>query len=48
MAADRGGEVRGDGERDDEASHEAYFEELNDGCGCAEIWEYLSDRRRRE
>lgn len=30
----------------DAAAHEAYFEELNDGCGCTEIWEYLSERRR--
>lgn len=31
---------------DADAMHEAYFRELNDGCGCTEIWEYLSERRR--
>lgn len=30
----------------DAADHEAYFQALNDGCGCTEIWEYLSERRR--
>jgi hypothetical protein len=47
MAVDPG-DARDDGERAEEPSYEAYFEEFNDGCGCAEIWEYLSDRRRRE
>jgi hypothetical protein len=25
-----------------------HLEELADGCGCAEVWEYLSDRRDEE
>lgn len=35
-----------DEENADAAVHEAYFQELDDGCGCTEIWEYLSERRR--
>lgn len=27
-------------------AYEDYFAEINDACGCAEIWEYLSERRR--
>jgi len=27
---------------DQESEH---LEELEDGCGCTEIWEYLSDQR---
>jgi hypothetical protein len=22
-----------------------YFEEMSDGCGCTEVWEYMSDKR---
>lgn len=24
---------------------EEYFTDLNDGCGCAELWEYMSEQR---
>lgn len=45
MPAKRGAQY--EAEPDDvEGAHEEYFQELNDGCGCAEIWEYLSERRR--
>ncbi len=26
----------------------AHLDELADGCGCAEVWEYLSERRDDE
>jgi len=22
-----------------------HLEEIDDGCGCAEVWEYMSERR---
>ena len=25
-----------------------HLEDVDDGCGCAEIWEHLSERRRNE
>lgn len=25
-----------------------YYLDLDDGCGCIEIWEYLSDQRGEE
>jgi len=31
-----------DSESDDIRAH---FEDLEDGCGCTELWEYLSERR---
>lgn len=47
MGRDR--EAAGPAESDDEEeAYEAYFQEVSDGCGCTEIWEYLSDRRRRD
>jgi hypothetical protein len=35
-----------DTQRDDEAKD--HLEGLADGCGCAEIWEHLSERRDSE
>lgn len=36
-----------DGAEPDE--HDAtLFDDIPDGAGCAEIWTYLSDRRRRD
>jgi hypothetical protein len=29
----------------DEEEFEAYYREVSDGCGCMELWEYLSERR---
>lgn len=34
-----------DAVRDVDASH---LEAVDDGCGCAEVWEELSDQRRSE
>lgn len=33
---------------DDAAARRAALDELPDGSGCAEIWDYLSERRRRD
>ncbi|MFB6353854.1 MAG: hypothetical protein ABEJ92_07180 [Halobacteriales archaeon] len=42
-------EVQADGEVDaDEESLEAYLQDVADGCGCAELWEHLSERRRSD
>lgn len=27
---------------------EAHLTDLEDGCGCAEVWEYLSERREAD
>lgn len=27
-------------------SFEAYHREISDGCGCTEMWEYMSEWRR--
>ncbi len=32
-------------EADEERSH---LDDLADGCGCAEVWEFLSERRDDE
>lgn len=32
----------------DEEDDTNHLEELEDGCGCAEVWEYLSDRREAD
>ena len=37
-----GSEQTNDDEREEVGEHLA---DVNDGCGCAEIWEYLSDER---
>jgi hypothetical protein len=29
----------------DEEAYEAYYREISEGCGCTELWEYLSERR---
>jgi len=29
-----------------EDDERTYLSEVEDGCGCAEVWEHLSDRRR--
>jgi hypothetical protein len=29
----------------DEEEYEAYYQEVSEGCGCTELWEYLSERR---
>jgi hypothetical protein len=40
-----------DGEATDEASEQeepavdAHLEDVDDGCGCAEVWEHLSEQR---
>jgi hypothetical protein len=26
-------------------SFEDYYEDVDDGCGCTEVWEFLSDKR---
>lgn len=28
-----------------EGDYRAYYADVSDGCGCAELWEYLSERR---
>ncbi|MFB6254436.1 MAG: hypothetical protein ABEI06_07495 [Halobacteriaceae archaeon] len=34
-------------EDSEEKSTDGYFDGLQDGCGCAEIWEYMSQRRSK-
>lgn len=31
----------------EDADDGAHLESLPDGCGCAEVWEHLSEARRR-
>lgn len=31
---------------EDVEAHRAHLNKVADGCGCAEVWEYLSDQRR--
>lgn len=33
---------------DDTDRHDEHLSDVADGCGCAEIWEHLSDRRNGE
>lgn len=33
---------------DDEAQATDHLDDLADGCGCAEVWEYLSERREAD
>jgi hypothetical protein len=33
------------GPPDDEEEATEHLDDLEDGCGCAEVWEYLSERR---
>lgn len=35
------------GDTDLPAADRDRFEDLPDGCGCAEVWEYLSEQDRR-
>lgn len=34
--------------RDTTADDDAHLDDLEDGCGCAEVWEHLSERRAAE
>jgi hypothetical protein len=36
-----------DPERDDEQAGD-HLDDVADGCGCAEIWEHLSERREAD
>ncbi|MFC7156064.1 hypothetical protein ACFQPA_11415 [Halomarina halobia] len=31
--------------KDEEAVDTRHLDELEDGCGCAEVWEHLSEQR---
>ena len=31
--------------RDDEAVDTCHLDGLDDGCGCAEVWDHLSEQR---
>jgi hypothetical protein len=33
---------------DPDEDHSTHVEELADGCGCAEVWEHLSEQRGAE
>lgn len=41
-----------DAEHRDEETHEdvdtSHLDEVNDGCGCTEVWEHLSEERASE
>jgi hypothetical protein len=32
-------------EPDEESTETSHLEDVEDGCGCAEIWEHMSDKR---
>jgi hypothetical protein len=32
-------------DRDDEELHTSHLDDVEDGCGCTEIWEHMSDER---
>jgi hypothetical protein len=34
-----------DADEDDSAAHREHLEDVEDGCGCTEIWEHLSENR---
>lgn len=34
-----------DADGDDPAAHRDHLEDVEDGCGCTEIWEHLSESR---
>lgn len=34
--------------RDTPEGFDEYYREISDGCGCAELWEYMSERRHGE
>ena len=36
-----------DDERDDDVDT-SHLDDVDDGCGCAEIWEHMSDERDEE
>ena len=36
-----------DDERDDDVDT-SHLEDVDDGCGCTEIWEHMSDERDEE
>jgi len=42
QAVDEEAEVEPDDEREVDTSH---LDGVEDGCGCAEVWEHLSDER---
>ncbi len=29
----------------DDSTHRSHVEDVEDGCGCAEVWEHLSEER---
>ena len=35
-----------DGEREDVATD--HLDDIDDGCGCAEVWEHTSERRESD
>jgi len=35
-------------EAEAEEDERTYLSEVEDGCGCAEVWEHLSERRRND
>ncbi|MFB6232650.1 MAG: hypothetical protein ABEH61_00170 [Haloarculaceae archaeon] len=34
--------------QEDDDETRSHLEDLADGCGCAEVWEHLSERRNSE
>ncbi|MFB6139907.1 MAG: hypothetical protein ABEJ26_05680 [Halosimplex sp.] len=33
---------------DEERSADGHLDDIEDGCGCTEVWEHLSDQRSRD
>ena len=45
VAEDPADEKRADAERTSEERADAHLADIDDGSGCTEIWEHLSERR---
>jgi len=41
-------DAESDRETETEAEPGAHLDGIEDGCGCAEVWEHMSDRRAED
>jgi hypothetical protein len=41
-------ETRGETGSEHDADAGAHLDDIEDGCGCAEVWEHMSDRRAED
>jgi hypothetical protein len=47
-AEGRADEVEGRGTSDPADRETRHLDEMEDGCGCAEVWEHMSERRAED